>query len=85
MKKNQKAFKNSLFFLLGAVTYSFLYWVTEHNQAHVFGMLLIVLACDILYVIKYQKEWIKTESVICMCAGAIFDSLSYGFPFGFFH
>ncbi|MBY0530220.1 MAG: hypothetical protein K2P51_08570 [Rhabdochlamydiaceae bacterium] len=84
MKKNRNTFKNSLLFLLGAMIYSFLYWATGKNQAHVFGMLLLVLACNILYVIKHQKERVKTESVICMCAGVIFDSLSSGFPFGFF-
>lgn len=81
-------FKNSLFFLLGAFIYSFFYWVTGHNQAHVFGMILVTLACFILYKIECKairkQEWIKTESVISMCAGAIFDSLSSAFPFGIF-
>ncbi len=83
--RKKEPWKNSLFFLLGALIYSFFYWVTGHNHAHVFGMILVVLACDILYKMGNQRGQIKTESVIYMCAGAIFDSLSSGFPFGFFH
>jgi hypothetical protein len=87
MKKKKGTFKNSLFFLVGALTYSFLYWITAHNYAHVFGIILIVLACFILKKMEKNQspEWLKTESLICMSAGVIFDSLSSGFPFGFLH
>lgn len=89
MAKRKGSFKDCLFFLLGALVYSFFFWSTGHNYAHTFGIIFIVLACYILYKIDRKreagKEWITTRSVISMCAGAIFDSLSSGFPFGFFH
>lgn len=87
MSKKKGTFKNSLFFLFGALIYSFFYWVTDHNYAHVFGMIVTALGCYILYKVEYKKnpntEWIKTENIISMCFGIIFDSLSSGFPFGF--
>lgn len=84
MAKKKGSFKNSLFFLVGVLVYSLLYWITGHNYAHVFGMLIIALACYILYKLESgTKAWIQTEHVIAMCFGVIFDSLSNGFPFGF--
>jgi membrane associated rhomboid family serine protease len=87
MIKKNGSFKNSLFFLLGALIYSFFYWITDHNFAQVFGLILVALACFILYRIEHKersgREWIQTESIISMCAGVIFDSLSSGVPFGF--
>ena len=86
VKKRKGSFKDSLIFLIGAFIYSILYWATMHNQAHIFGMILVALVC---YLIDRTgksasgKEWIKPRSVICLCAGAIFDSMSSGFPFGF--
>jgi len=89
MKKKKTTWNNSLFFLLGALIYSFFYWITDRNFVHVFGMILILLACYILYTIECIDrplvKWVKTESIICMCAGVVFDSLSSGFPFGFLH
>jgi hypothetical protein len=86
MAKQKGSFRNALFFLLGTLVYSFFYWQTDHNHAHVFGMILVALACCILCKMKSKKEpkkeWIKTEDVIYMCFGVIFDSLlSSAFPF----
>lgn len=85
--KKKVSFKRVLFFLIGAFTYSFFYWATAHNYVQVFGMILIAVACYIIYLIDIRRisgrEWIRPTHVICMCAGAIFDSLSSAFPFGF--
>jgi hypothetical protein len=87
VKKKKGSFRNYLFFLIGIFTYSFFYWVTDHNYAHVFGMILVALVCYLIYLIECrktaEKEQLKPESIIYMCAGAIFDSLISAFPFGF--
>ncbi len=87
MAKKTGSFRNGFFFLLGVVTYSFFFWITEKNTAQVFGMILVALACNILYKMDHkmpvEKEWIKTRDVIYLCVGAVFDSLSNGFPFSY--
>ncbi len=89
MAKKKGSYKNVLFFFLGALIYSFLFWFADYDSTQVFGMILIALLCYVLHKVEYKKnfgpELIKTESVISMCAGVIFDSLAGGFPFSFFH
>ncbi|MBS0620425.1 MAG: hypothetical protein JSS61_03090 [Verrucomicrobia bacterium] len=84
MAKKNGSFRHSAFFLLGALLYSFFYWLTGKNYAHVFGILLLILGCRILQKLSNRDEGkIQSMDVTYMCVGAIFDSLSYGFPFGF--
>jgi uncharacterized membrane protein YfcA len=85
MDKKQGTFRNSLFFLLGILIFSFLFWLAEKNYAHVFGSILVVLLCYLLYKNKHShsslKERITTNDVTYICIGVIFDSFSGGFPF----
>jgi hypothetical protein len=85
MMKKQGTSRNGFFFLVGVFVYSLFFWLTGNNYTHVFGMILIGLASTILYKMDYkmtvEKEWIKTKDIIYMCVGAVFDSLSSGFPF----
>lgn len=38
-----------MLFLVGALVYSFLYWATSRNHAHTFGVIIVALACAVLY------------------------------------
>lgn len=84
MKKKNGKWRNGLFYLIGIVIYSLFFWITG-SYAQVFGMILIALVCNILYKMDHkmppEKEWIKTKDIIYMCVGAVFSSLSGGFPF----
>lgn len=75
------------FFLLGVLIYSFFFWITDQNFSQVFGMILVGVTCNILYKLDFkmssEKVWIKTKDIIYLCAGAVFDSLSNGFPFSY--
>lgn len=86
-KKAKHSFRYGNFLVLGCLVYSFFFWITDRNFAHVFGMILVALCCNILYKMDYkmppQKEWIKTKDIIYMCGGAILSSLMDGFPFNF--
>lgn len=83
-KKGSK--RNALFFLVGLLLYSILYWITV-DPVQVFGMILIALGCYILYKLEHKssspKELVKTKDVIYMCAGIVFDSLINGFPLSY--
>ncbi len=86
MLKKKKPFRDSLFFLIGVFIYSLLFWVTR-NHAQVLGIFLIALGGLIFSRMDKkvsEKEWLKTNDVIYMSIGAVFDSLSNGFPFGYF-
>ncbi len=82
--KSKGSFRQSCFFLVGALVYSLFLWITK-SIIHVYAMILVGLACNILYKMDHkmssQKEWIKTKDVIYMCVGVVFDSLCDGFPF----
>lgn len=86
MSKKKGSFRHGLFFLIGALIYSLFFWLTGKNIPHVLGMVVIALACYILYQINYkahsEKAMIKAQDVIYMCIGVVFDSLSGAFPFG---
>jgi len=88
MEKKKSTSRNGLFILIGFFVYSLFFWLSGNNHAHIFGMILVGLACNILYKMDYkmpaEKEWIKTKDVIYMCVGAILCSLMEGFPFNFF-
>ncbi|NDD59173.1 MAG: hypothetical protein EBZ47_08000 [Chlamydiae bacterium] len=88
-KKNKGSFRNSNFGLLGFLAFSFLYWVTDQNFAHAFGIISLTLLCLILYKIErassVSKNLINTMDIIYMIAGAILSSLMGGFPFNLIH
>jgi membrane associated rhomboid family serine protease len=52
MTKEKGTFRNSLFFLLGALIYSLLFWLSGKNHAHVFGTIVTALACYLIPIIK---------------------------------
>jgi multisubunit Na+/H+ antiporter MnhE subunit len=85
MKKTSS--RNAMFFLLGLFIYSILFWLTRHNHAQVFGMIVTALVSLLLYKITYHpsaaKEKFKTRDILFAAGGAIFDSLLGGFPFNY--
>ncbi len=85
MIKKENTFRNSMFFLIGVLIYSFLFWLSGQNYIHVFGSILTALGCYLLYQVapqsKPKKEKINSRDVIYICIGIIFDSFSSGFPF----
>jgi hypothetical protein len=52
-----------------------------------YGMMLVGLFCYMLYKIdskSFQASTkISSKDIIYFCVGAVFDSLSHGFPFGY--
>ncbi|MBS0620995.1 MAG: hypothetical protein JSS61_06015 [Verrucomicrobia bacterium] len=88
MSKKKSSFRSGLFFLVGVLVYSLFFWLTGKNVTHVFGMIIVALACYILYQLNYrarsEKAPIQPKDVIYMCIGVVFDSLSGAFPFGMF-
>ena len=88
-QKNKGSFRNSNFGLLGFIAFSFLYWVTNQDFAHAFGIISVTLLCCVLYKMERaspaSKELIKTKDIIYMIAGAILSSLMGGFPFNLIH
>ncbi len=85
MAKQKSTFSNSFFFLLGVCIYSFLFWISGKNYAHVFGAILIALVCYLIYILNSQShtqsDLVKPRDVISLCIGVVFDSFSGGFPF----
>ncbi len=85
MTKQKGTFRNSFFFLLGVCIYSLLFWLSGENYAHVFGAIIIALACYLIYILsihsRSEPKLLKPRDVIYFCVGVIFDSFSGGFPF----
>lgn len=85
MKNKNGTSRNGLFFLLGVLVYSFLFWLTDKNYVHVFGTILVGLICYLNYLVslasREQPKFIKPQDVIYFSIGAVFDSFSNGFPF----
>jgi hypothetical protein len=84
MPKKNKSPRNGFFLILGIFAYSLFFWITK-NSNHVLNLILIGLACNILYKMDHripsEKEWINTKDIIYMCVGAILSSFMEGFPF----
>jgi hypothetical protein len=84
--KKPTSFRNSLFFLLGALIYSLFFWLSKGNDARVYGAILTALACYIVYKIthpsSHKHERVCPSDVIYMGIGVIFNSFSGGFPLG---
>jgi hypothetical protein len=85
MAKGKSSFRNSFFFLLGVLVYSFLFWLSGKNHAHAFGALIVVLMGYLIYPrsigpnINSARVW--PRDVVYLCIGVVFDSFSGGFPF----
>ena len=88
MRKKKGSFRYSLFFLIGAFGYSFLYWIVEGNFAHVFGIILVALVCYILYKAKLQntgrERKNKDEGCYPDVRRSYFSILGACLPFWFF-
>lgn len=85
MSKEKNTFNNGLFFLIGVLVYSLLFWLSGQNHAHVFGAILTLLLSYLIYMLRAQpyskfKLMQPIESVY-FCIGVVFDSFSGGFPF----
>lgn len=84
MKKKQSKWRNSNCLLLGIITYSLLFFLTEGNVSQTFGIIIIALVAFMMHLTNNQnkkKSRIELKDIIYASIGIILDSLFKGFPF----
>lgn len=84
MTKRKSSSRDGLFFLLGAIVYSLLFWLLGKNHAHAYGAIQVSLLAYLIYKLTChhsKTEFIKPRDVIYMCVGIVLDSFYGGFPF----